>query len=1268
MASKKIADTPMTPTATEIAAWANKRDAQGLMPILLRRLIHGSVQNIRSINFPGGDSVQIGGFDGELDIDLGNAWVPEGKSVWESGCNKAIKGKADSDYEKRSKKVSAKQRKECTFVFVTPRRWSAKNTWAKNRRDEKKWKDVRCLDADDLEQWTERTLSAAFWLTEQIGLASSGFVTAQRYWDTWAKACKPHFPYDLILAGRNHEIKELIKALKSPSGRSIIISADSREEALAFACAALSGDEDKGLADRLLIANASSPIERLQDSPNVLLAIESEMLERHLGVLGGKIPIIIPRARGEATESAEIELGSIRSDFFDDCLKKIGLSEDAVTAAARESGRSLPILRRRWATSPGLRQPAWSGETDTARKFIPFALCGAWLTDREGDISVLAGISGRDQKTIERDLSDLLAMDDSPIEAIGTVNRVLSPIDAIFAIGRRLTRSDLDGYFGFVERVFSVLDPALDLPEDQRWMANVLGKQHPFSGALFRGLGNTLILLAIHGDNICGNRLGISISGRVYAIVRKLLTDLNYDQWLSIRATLQLLAEAAPDAFLTAIEHDLAKTSPPILSLMRVIEGGISGTCLRTELLWALELVAWNPKNLMRVVQILAQLSRHPITDNWGNKPSSSLRSLFRAWLPKTAAPIDKRVETLRHVYIKFPDVGFKLCVSLVDNRLDHAMDNARPRWRDDAADAGRSVTQGEYVQMVLAAADLLVATVPRSVAEIQDLIIHQSVFPPDHKIKLWKLIRAWIDSSPNDEDKAAVRESIRRHVLLRRQRTTKTEDDIVIAQDAFGRLLPTDLTARHRWLFENHWVEFSADELEGKINHELRQRKLNEVRKAALFEIWQTKGLDGIIDFACAIKSPYLIGVMIAENPQEGFSVRETIERTLLHTKETPANEFIGGILRSIKIEDLAFLLGEILGALREGKIDERKTLRIFRSAPSAAPTWDVLAKAPPNIIAQYWKITPIGWRQWTGEEIEFLVNSLLEARRPRTAFHAAHLSWEKLSSGNIMRLLEGISTVDEPNLALPQSHEIEDAFEHLDKNADIDRGRIAQMEFIFAQALVHGKRGLAALNEELGKDPKLFVQMISYIYRRDDDGADPEEWKAANEDAAKNIADICHDVLHYWHRLPGIQADGIIDPATLKEWVAQCRRLCQEHGRKTVGDISIGQHLAYAPADEDGTWPCLPVREIIEESGTEDICRGLHTGVHNKRGVTSRGRFEGGDQERAIAEKYDGYAKAVEAKWPRTAAILTEIADDYRREAEYNDRRKRIDDWRDL
>ena len=192
----------MIPTATEIAAWANKRETQALVPILLRRLIHGSLSRVTMIGFPGGDSVQLGGFDGTLQVEVGNAWVPDGKSLWESGCNKGVKHKADSDYEKRTKKVRRPDRLQSTFVFVTPRRWTSKDMWAVGRRSERKWKDVRCLDADDLEQWLERSPSASTWLTETIGSPSSGFTSGARYWDLWANACDLPLPTSLILAGR----------------------------------------------------------------------------------------------------------------------------------------------------------------------------------------------------------------------------------------------------------------------------------------------------------------------------------------------------------------------------------------------------------------------------------------------------------------------------------------------------------------------------------------------------------------------------------------------------------------------------------------------------------------------------------------------------------------------------------------------------------------------------------------------------------------------------------------------------------------------------------------------------------------------------------------------------------------------------------------------------------------------------------------------------------------------------------------------------------
>jgi hypothetical protein len=95
----------------------------------------------------------------------------------------------------------------------------------------------------------------------------------------------------------------------------------------------------------------------------------------------------------------------------------------------------------------------------------------------------------------------------------------------------------------------------------------------------------------------------------------------------------------------------------------------------------------------------------------------------------------------------------------------------------------------------------------------------------------------------------------------------------------------------------------------------------------------------------------------------------------------------------------------------------------------------------------------------------------------------------------------------------------------------------------------------------------------------------------------------------------------------------------------------------LAWAPGDADGTWPCEPVRDVIEVTRSRDLETGLYIGVKNKRGVTSRGMLDGGDQERDLARRYREHSEAARFEWPRTSAVLDRIADSYEAEAKEHD-----------
>jgi hypothetical protein len=59
-----------------------------------------------------------------------------------------------------------------------------------------------------------------------------------------------------------------------------------------------------------------------------------------------------------------------------------------------------------------------------------------------------------------------------------------------------------------------------------------------------------------------------------------------------------------------------------------------------------------------------------------------------------------------------------------------------------------------------------------------------------------------------------------------------------------------------------------------------------------------------------------------------------------------------------------------------------------------------------------------------------------------------------------------------------------------------------------------------------------------------------------------------------------------------------------------------AIGQVLAWSPVDAEGYWPTEPVRDLLEQLQSEDFETGLRISLGNKRGVTSRGLFEGGTQ----------------------------------------------------
>ena len=376
--------------------------------------------------------------------------------------------------------------------------------------------------------------------------------------------------------------------------------------------------------------------------------------------------------------------------------------------------------------------------------------------------------------------------------------------------------------------VLSERDPALDLPEEKRYAAAIYGKTRDHSAVLREGMCETLVLLAIHGNNLFRGRLGYDVEARVHSTVRELLMPFAAETWASQKSDLPLYAEAAPDLFLDIVEQDLQTDDPKILSLLKPISCEIFGSgCPRSGLLWALELLAWKPERLWRVADLLARMSAVRIDDNWTHKPENSLKAIFRCQMPQTAANVEQRCGVLETIVRRYREVGWRLCLEQFDVAGTVGQYSHRPRWRKDASGAGQPVNPQEAYIFARKALDLAIDWPAQDEHTLGDLVQQMHGLADADQTRIWDRIRAWIASGPSDQSKAVLRERIRVYSFTRRARQrgqpAKSGD---VAREIYDRLAVTDPIVRHQWLFARQWVEESWDEISPRISTSTSARK----------------------------------------------------------------------------------------------------------------------------------------------------------------------------------------------------------------------------------------------------------------------------------------------------------------------------------------------------------------------------------------------------------------------------------------------------------
>jgi hypothetical protein len=1214
------------------------------------------------VAMPAGDSIARSSWDGELVSASGNPWVPAGRSFWEMSCEASVTTKANADYDKRTKGTPAEVRASSALTIVTARRWPQKAKWLEEKRATDDWSHLRVLDADDLEAWLEYTPAVALWFADEIGLTGPGVESPSRFWESWAHQADPQITKDALFVDREHGRASLVAALKQriagTGSDSIGVKADSAEEAAAFACAAVLDEAELSAVSLVVTDEAGWRFVEQNPLLKIVVVARPELAERPSRRAG--LAVVVPYAAGDMStprggHQAEIVLERPLAHEFEQALCVMGADPADAKRLAATTERSWSVYRRRWATNPSIRRPSWLDFPQTDALSV-VCLLGGWTSDHAVDRDIVAKVANRSYEDVERDLRKLALLDDSPVLRLGTVWKAKAPLELLDLFGDRITEGELGRFFDVAKTILAEVDPQLELAEEDRHAAQIYGKVRPQSGLLINALCDTLMKLAVRGSAFPG-LADSHVEDRVAMLVRGLLDGADGARWLSLALLLPQLAEAAPDAFLQAVESSLQTPETPVTRLIEETSvSGFMGRCWHSGLLWALETLAWSPVRLARVALVLARLSAVPIKGNWANTPAASLLALFRTWIPQTAAALEQRIAVLDMLCTRYPSAAFQLLNALANVGHDTATPSSRPEWRDDDAGAGHGATNQDIYGMLVAAADRMITMSEDHPERLAALFDKVQDFDEPRIAATLALAEPYTHLDASDSNRETIRAALRHkiHWLRNYGQTDKQAFKGVKRLEAlYVALEPRDVVLRHIWLFAESWPSPPA-----RVRDEAFDRRgghLQKLREAALREVYAAKGFAGVAELAARAPGMMTVGAALA-----GLSLDQTalvdwvVQEAVDLVPADPISATVTGLLRWMPLDTSITLLSAIVERARTSSWSPDKLARLLTLAPEGRATWDLADELGPNVVDAYWcQCGPGFWLRNEPGDFRFAMQRLLKARRPRTALQLCHLDVKGIGAVLLMDMMEGMLRGEEPDGALLSSWDVANIVEALESDPAVDRERLARLEFGLLRLLGYGgERKAKTLYGTVMTQPKVFAELIGLVYR-------PRHSERTESPTVqdRNATQTAWSLLRNSPAMPGQDVGGPIDANAVAQFVGDARELCRQSDRLVVCDITLGEILARAPAGEGGIWPHEALRETLDIPEHGDIRRGLSTGLFNKRGVTSRAYYEGGRLERDLAKDYRRHADALRNTYPLLAATLDAMAGSYEHDGRRED-----------
>lgn len=809
-------------------------------------------------------------------------------------------------------------------------------------------------------------------------------------------------------------------------------------------------------------------------------------------------------------------------------------------------------------------------------------------------------------------------------------------------LGSNIFDEHLDKVKSCAVSILKEQDPKFELPIDERFMSNVLGKKLSYSYDIRKGITETLALIGTR-SNVLNNCTTHKPEQIVNSVIHEIFNDADWQQWGSLNDLLPTLAEAAPKTFLDEVEKALNRSPCPFAILFaQENSDSFGGGNYLTGLWWALETLAWDSELLVSVSVILGKLASIDPGGKWSNRPANSLTTIFLPWMPQTLASIDKRKAALNTLKKEQPEIAWKLLLKLLPNQHSMSMGTRKPSWHNTIPDDWTgNVSNEEYWMQVDFCAELVVSMAVNCIKKLNELIQYLAHLPPLYFDKILEHLSSEAVLEQSEDERlqlwSELTSFVAKHKRFSNSEWAIDEEKRTRLETVISKLAPEDSLNLHRRLFGNDYFDL----YEENGNWEEQRLKLDIKKQQAITDILNTGGMGDIFKFVELVDVPFFLG--------GSFGVIGTAETdvailpSLLKTDNKKFASFVSGYVGS-RHNTSGW---EWADNLDKSGWSDFEIAQYLSYLPFTKETWHRVTEWLKQSEKEYWnKVSPYSNQE---EDMSFAVDKLLQYGRPSAAINCLcdlrNKTFDK--SQSIKALMAAVSS-NEQGYPL-DTYNITTLIKDLQDDSNTDFEQLAGIEWAYLPLLDrHHGASPKTLENKLASNADFFSEVIAVVYK-----SSKEDRNKELSEKEKSIASNAYKLLSHWQTPPGMQPNSLFDGQQFKQWLEQVRNKCVESGHIDVALVHVGKVLFYCPPDSNGLWINEVAAEELNAEGADKMRAGFREQIFNSRGVFTVDPT--GEAERELARKYRQKAEDVENEgYHRLASTLRDLSDDYNREAE--------------